>query len=53
MRNTLLLEELSETSNLDAILIPRQNKLDLKSRFINIKSVNPNLKQDKIANDLG
>ena len=53
MNNTYFLEQESETSNLDSILIFRQNILYLMARFMQIKFVCPKLGQDQIAKELG
>ena len=45
-------EQISKTGNLDANLILRQNKLDLMSRFMELKSINPKLGQDQIAKEV-
>ena len=50
--NTFSLEQISKTGNFDSNLIPRQYKLDLMVRFMEIKSVNPKLRQDQIAKKL-
>ena len=52
MNNTYSLEQKSKTGSLDASLISRQNKLDFMVRFMDIKSVNPTLRQDQIAKEL-
>ena len=44
---------MSRTGNLDANLILRQYKLDLVSRFMEIKSVNPKLKKSEKAKEIG
>ena len=41
------------TGNFDANLILRQNKLEVMARFMEIKSFNPKLKEQKIAKELG
>ena len=46
------LEKTSKTSNVDPNLILRQYKLDLMPRFMDIKSVNPKLRQGQIAKQL-
>ena len=43
----------SKTSNLGCNLNLRQYNLDLMARFLEIKSVNPKIKQKKLAEDLG
>ena len=53
MKNTISVEQLSTTGNLFAFLISRKNKLDLMSRFMEIKCVNPGLRQNQIAKELG
>ena len=53
MNNTFSLQQLSRTSNLDANLIFRQNKLNLKADFIRIKYENPKRKQRSISDRLG
>ena len=46
MNITFCLQQISKTGNVDANLISRNYKLDLKIRFMEIKSVNPSLTQD-------
>ena len=53
MNNTFSLEQIYKTGNLDSNLILRQYKLDLMARFTEIKSVNPKLKQNQMAKELG
>ena len=53
MNDTFSLEQISRTGNLDANLIPRQYKLDFMSRFMEPKSINPKLRQDQKAKELG
>ena len=53
MNNTFSLEQISKTGNLDSNLILRQYKLNLIARFMEIKSVNPKIRQDKIAKEVG
>ena len=50
MYNTFSLQQISRTSNLDASLLSRQNKLELFSDFMRIKYENPKLKQSEITN---
>ena len=50
--NNFSLEQISRTSNLDSSLIQRQYKLDLLPRFMKIKSINPKLRQDEMAEKL-
>ena len=52
MNNTFSLEQISETVNLDSSLIFRQYKLNLMARFMEIKSLNPKIRQDQIAKEL-
>ena len=47
------LSEKSKTGNLDVDLILRQNKLDLLAWFMRIKCINPRLRQDETARQLG
>ena len=53
MDNTFSLEQITQTGNLDSIFIFRQYKLNLMPWFMEMKSINPNLKQDRIAEELG
>ena len=53
MNNTSSSEQLSETGNLDAILLLSQKKLDLKSGLMEIKSVNPKFRQNQLAREVG
>ena len=53
MNNTYSLKQISKTSNLDGNLIIRQYKLDSRARLMKIKSVNPRLRHDSIAKDIG
>ena len=53
MNNTFSLQQISQTGNFDSDLITRQYKLDLMARFMEIKSINPKLKQSEIAKELG
>ena len=43
--------QLSKAGSLDANLVLRQNKVDLKSQFIDIKSGNPELTQKQVAHN--
>ena len=52
MKNTFSLHQISQTGNLDNILVLRQYKLDLMARFMKNKSVKPKLRQDQIAKEL-
>ena len=53
MNNTFSVEQISKTGNLDSNSIDRQFKLDLMTRSMNIKSLNPNSRQNQIAKELG
>ena len=53
MNHTISLEQISRTANLDANLIVRRHKLDLKAPFMEIKSINPKMKQKEIAREVG
>ena len=53
MNITFSLQQITQTGNLDSNLTLRQNKLDLMARFMDIKYVNPKIRQDRRANDLG
>ena len=52
MNCTFSLQQISQTGNLDSSLILCKHKLDLMARFMEIKSVNPKLKQDQIGKKL-
>ena len=51
--STSSLEQIPKTGYLEANLILRQYKLNLMSRFLEHKSVKPELRQDQIAKELG
>ena len=51
--STFSVEQVSKTGNLNANLILPQYKLDLISRYMELNSNNPNLRQDQIAKKLG
>ena len=53
MNNSFSLQQIQKTSNLDANLISRQNKLNLMADFMRVKYENPKMKQSEIANQLG
>ena len=53
MNNSFSLQQIQKTSNLDANLISRQNKLNLMADFMRVKYENPKMKQSQIANQLG
>ena len=52
MKNNFSLQQISRTGNLDSSLITRQSKHDLMARFLEIKSLNPKIRQDQIAKEL-
>ena len=47
MGNTFSLQQIQETSNLDANLISRQNKLNLMADFMRMKYENPVFRQSE------
>ena len=49
MSKTFSLEQISRSGNLDAILILREHKSDSVERLMEIKSINPKLKQKEMA----
>ena len=49
MNDNFSLQQISQTGNLDGILILRQHKLDLMVTFTEIKSINSKLKQSEIT----
>ena len=53
MKNSFSLQQIQKTSNLDANLISRQNKLNLTADFMRAKYKHPKLKQSEKANQLG
>ena len=53
MNKTFSLEQISKTGSLDSNLITRQYKLDLMARFMGMKSIDPEIRQDQIAKELG
>ena len=53
MNETLTLDQISKLLNPDANLLLRQYKVDLKTQFMAIKSVNPKMTQKKLANEIG
>ena len=53
MNNSFSLQQIQKTSNLDAILISRQYKLNLMADFMRVEYENPKMKQSQIANQLG
>ena len=53
MNSTFSLQQIQKTSNLDAILISKQYKLNLMADFMLMKYENPKLKQSQIANQIG
>ena len=50
--NTTSLSEINKTANMDPNLITRHFRLKLMNDFMNIKYLNPKLKQSKIASQL-
>ena len=50
--NTFSSKQIAKTGDLTAELITRQNKLDEMAKLMEIKSINPKLKQSKIAREL-
>ena len=52
MNNSFSLQQIQKTSNLDANLISRQNKLNLMADFMRVKYKNPKMKQSEIAKQL-
>ena len=53
MNNSFSLQQLQKTSNLDANLISRQNKLNLMADFMRLKYETPRMKQAQLANQIG
>ena len=53
MNNSFSLQQIQNTSNLDANLISRQYKLNLMADFMRVKYENPNSRQSELANQLG
>ena len=53
MNNSFSLQQIQNTSNLDANLISRQNKPNLMADFTSVKYENPKMKQSEIVNRLG
>ena len=52
MNNTFSSEQISETGDLKADLVMRQYKLNKMAKFMEIRSVHPELKQSEIAKEL-
>ena len=52
MINTFSSDQISKTGDRNADLITRQYNLDKMAKFMEIKSINPKLKQSEIANEL-
>ena len=53
MTNTFSLEQIANTGDLNAdFMIMRQFRLDKMAKFMEIKSINPKLKQSEIAKEL-
>ena len=53
MNNTFSPQQISRTSNLDAVLISRQYTLNLMADFMRVKCEHAKMKQSEIANQLG
>ena len=53
MNNSFPLPQIQKTSNLDANMISRQNKLNLMADFMRLKHENSRMKQSQIANQKG
>ena len=53
MNNTVSLQQKSQTGHLERNFLLRPYKLDLMARFMEIKSINPKVKQSEIAKELG
>ena len=53
MNNTSSFEQISKAGNLHALLVFRQQMLDLMARFMEIKSIKPRMKRKEIAKELG
>ena len=53
MNKTLFLRQTSRTGNLDASLILRQHKQDLRARLMENKTGNSKMKLREIAKELG
>ena len=53
MNNIFSLQQIQITSNLDADLISRQNKLNLMADFMRMKHDNPKTKQSEVPKQLG
>ena len=52
MNNIFSLEQIARTGDLNADLIRRQHELDKMAKFIEIKPINPKLKQPEIDKEL-
>ena len=53
MTDSFSLQQIQKTSNLDANLISRPNKVKLMADFMRLKYEIPRMKQSEIANQLG
>ena len=53
MNNTFSLQQITQTGNLDSKLLTRQYKLDLMTRCMELKVMNPRLTQKEIVKELG
>ena len=52
MNNSISLQQIQKTTNLDPILISRQYKLNLMAQFMQINIKNLKMKQSEIADQL-
>ena len=53
MNNSFSLQQIQKSSNLDANLVSRQNKLNLMAEFMRLNYENPKLKQSQLVNQIG
>ena len=53
MNNTLFLQQIAQTGNLDSNLNMRRYTPDLMPMFMEIKAAKPRLGQDQLAKELG
>ena len=52
MNNSFSLSELQKTAHFNSNLIMRQYRLNEMAKFMEVKSINPKLKQSEIAREL-
>ena len=52
MNNTFSLDQIAKTGDFNGDSIMRQYKLDKMAKFMEVKSINPKLKQSEIAQEL-